>query len=491
VRCIATDKPTAGGTGQTKPAQMHCLAAADSESCAKALADCLRNAGLVPKAFIPVPAAMLAASMRMLVERPEKAKAGGSRLVLWIGEHGSVLAAGNAERTAFIRHLPLGVESLVDAMVRPVQGRPTTKLPGTGPDGTTTDRADARAMLFSSGIPRPTGPGEASTGGATILPLIQPVLQKYIVETKQSLRFGLSQPERTGLSLIIAGPGASIAGLAEIIARECGIEVSAQDPAGVSPPPDDLARGDASALFCAGELPINLLPNELVATVSRKRLRAAMWVGAGLAAAAMSLDGAGAYVVLQKEQRTLQSLQQQAAAPNASRAAYEKTRAARRGVTLASQKIDQALGSGPEWAATLSFLAEHTPATIRLREVRAERTLPARSPADGSPVTTASTTCRVVGVVRPEGVMPAALIVKQFIDTLNSAPIFQFAKLGTTQRVKEPTAPGEIEQAVREVLSFEITLGLIELPRSLSEDAKRPGLKSDGLASASGEGVPR
>ena len=55
---------------------------------------------------------------------------------------------------------------------------------------------------------------------------LQPIdLQRYIIELRQSLRFGLSDEERADINLTITGPGASLPGLAELLARELDVLV--------------------------------------------------------------------------------------------------------------------------------------------------------------------------------------------------------------------------------------------------------------------------
>ena len=49
--------------------------------------------------------------------------------------------------------------------------------------------------------------------GTQVVPLLQPVLQRFIVELRQSLRFGLNDNDRANLSLFITGPGSAVKGL--------------------------------------------------------------------------------------------------------------------------------------------------------------------------------------------------------------------------------------------------------------------------------------
>jgi Tfp pilus assembly protein PilN len=430
-----------GADGKPRPAQLHCLAAADTEISASALAGSIRSADLVPGEFLPAPGAMLAAAIRRLALEESKAEP-ACRLVLWLGEHGSVLAAGTKRRTAFVRHLPLGVETLVDAMSRPPAG-------GFGPSNAMS-RAEARELLFTTGIPAPGAGGNGAAGGPSVLPLIQPVLQKYTVETKQSIRFGLSAEDRSRLRFIVTGPGAAIAGLADIIARDCGIEsFETEGTAGLNGDGAEPLRGDVSAFLSAGSLPLNLLPQEVLRAVALRRTRVAMWAGMAVTAATVAFDGVSSSLLLDKEQQTLATLTEKASQPNESRAALEKAQAARQGVVQASKKIEASVGRLAAWGDAMTALAAVTPETIRLRELRAE--IDATGPS-----------CRITGAVRSGEGVPAASIVKRYVDDLSRVPLFRSAKLGATQRRSEKV--GEAG-APEEILAFEITVGLLPLPR--------------------------
>ena len=58
------------------------------------------------------------------------------------------------------------------------------------------------------------------------MPQIQPVLQRYVVELRQSLRFGLPEEERDAIEISVSGPGSMIFGLPELIAWELKLKFS-------------------------------------------------------------------------------------------------------------------------------------------------------------------------------------------------------------------------------------------------------------------------
>jgi hypothetical protein len=95
------------------------LAVADKEDRIAALASWVQAAGLIPERLIPTEAAaIIGSASHALAPNSTKDEV---RAVLWFGEHVSVLAAASGGRLLFVRTIGASVESLIDALCRPIR----------------------------------------------------------------------------------------------------------------------------------------------------------------------------------------------------------------------------------------------------------------------------------------------------------------------------------------------------------------------------------
>ncbi len=205
-----------GSAREGEQPKLRTLALADTEATILSLAMAIERGGLRPTGFVPAPGASLAAAVHAL---RCSAAAGSPGVVLWIGEHSSVIAGGEGDRLSFARLIPVGTETMVEALSAPVTAGRT--------DNTIAlDRFSARELLFASGIPTVDGWSDSTTtiDPNAVLPLLQPVLQRLAVETKQSIRFGFAPEQRPRVRLRVAGPGASISGLGATCAAGVGVQ---------------------------------------------------------------------------------------------------------------------------------------------------------------------------------------------------------------------------------------------------------------------------
>ncbi len=219
---LATD--ASSGNAREAP-QRHTLAVLDSGQSVEALASWLTSAGLNVTQCLPVDAPALALSVRSVM-RPNAE--GSASATIWIGEHTTIMAAGVGGVLRFIRTVAIGTETLSEAITRSLRS-------GAGDDTQITlDRCSARAILAASGIPLPGQIIDSARGieGTAVLPLLQPVLQRLAVEVKQSFRFGLSEGERVNLRIVLDGPGAGFARLAESVAQLTGLNISSEHAMG-------------------------------------------------------------------------------------------------------------------------------------------------------------------------------------------------------------------------------------------------------------------
>lgn len=433
---LTTDAPGgAGGDEAAQPAQMHTLAVADTEATTRAMTEWLREAGLSPERIIPAMAPAVRAAVEAALERSSAAR---PIVALYSGEHGSVLAAAGGGRLRFVRVIGLGVELLAAALSREILPREAGGFP------TVLDRASARALLYRAGVPRRGQVADAVTGlhADAILPLLQPVLQRCVVEIKQSLRFGLSEGERGSAELVTLGPGAVVPRLTELIGELCGLKVAASERA--TPEGDVLSsRSGLIAEAVAGRAEgVGLLPVAVQKERAANRLRTALWIGTAAAATLVGLDATLVRLELGQEREVLAQLEERVAAAGPAAEASAQLAAARVGLVGAERRIEERLAQSVEWDALLAVLAERTPPAVRLAEVELAYE-------SGRPV------CRLRGRAQMTNGEDPSRAVKSYLDALAAARIVSACRLGATQRAE---MDGSIVQ------SFDMTLSLVGLP---------------------------
>ena len=422
---LLTDKEEASSL--TSVAQAHILAAAEAELRAASLTDWVRSADLHVERLIPAEAVDLARSVK-LVTRPEVQSLSA---LLWLGEHSAVLAVGSAGKLVFVRSVSTGLESLVEALTRPMRPKDSSEV-------VTLTRDQARTLLRGVGIPHPEQllPDYPALAGSSLLPHLQPVLQRLSVEVKQSLRFGIPEAQRGTVTLSIAGPASVLPNLAAVLARQAGVPAA---PALLADSPFDPA---CDVVDARDATTINLLPEILRFAATSRRLRGALMAGAALTIATMAADFGVNQFSLRQETRRLESLEAQRLSASRSAASRESSIAARNALTALEQRVRSRLTDAPDPASALALLADQTPPSMRLTDISlaSEAALPILS---------------LRGFIRYADAPDPAGIINRYITTLSGAPVIAAARLGTTVR-----APVRGSDA----LSFEIRIELVPVP---------------------------
>lgn len=428
MRRIAVD--SSSGAGEVGP-QAHTLAVADTDESVAAVVGWIRRAGLRPTVVLPGGAPALVFAVRAALE----CKPGDPpQAVLWIGEYGSILAAGHGGRLLFVRNLAVGTESLVDALGRPIRTR--------GQGGTVTlDRAQARALLASSGIPLATDVLDVERGieGSGVLPLIQPILQRITIETKQSLRFGLSEEERGKVRLRVIGPGGGIARLGETLGRQCGTVVVAPTVG-----PDEAAgrAGNIGALTAIGASKVTLTPRTVEQAAMVRRLRMGLWAGTAASLVLIGAEWMASTRDLDRLGIELATVKAAADERNARTEVQDRAIGSRTRAMKLEQRVWRQLGEPADFAAVLVLLGEATSPRVRLTDIEMG--------ADGS-----GPSCRISGYMLAGPGSDTASVITRYIDDLSAVPIVKSVRLGTTQRTEVSGGLGQ---------RFELGVKLLGLP---------------------------
>lgn len=411
------------------PRQTHVLMAADRNASSEMIAGWVTRAGLDVDSIAPAEAGHLS----WLVSRLVKVADDSPRIFMWLGSHRSALAVGGGGRLSLVRRLDIGVETLISAL----SGTSLTQG-----DSTRLTREEARQLLCTIGVPEPKSDVDAARGlrGYHILPLLQPILQKCIVELKQSIRFGLDEKDRAGARLSIVGPGAAVPRLGQVLSEQTEVEL---DPIAAL----DDEQSDLSV--ATGGMPpaCNLLSLERAHDVSMKRIRHALWSG-GIAAA-VAAAGLGTYAVLSAARAgsQLQELRTGIAELDSATNERESGDAEIAAVERVLTAGDLALGEAPSYADFLRELTLITPEAVRLTDIAYTR-----SAQNTSDPTRAGNQVELRGYASA-GADGASPDLTTFIQSLSRSPLIASVTLGATERAT-------LDE--QESLRFTLALTLVE-----------------------------
>ncbi|MEN0019720.1 MAG: hypothetical protein AAF747_02430 [Planctomycetota bacterium] len=209
------------------------------------------------------------------------------RTAIYLGHQRTLIAAAEGDTLRFVRAVECGIDDLADAVARAAVSKGITC------DTAEAGRSAARRAVDAAGVPEPDAIVDEATGltGTAVLPLMQPVIQRYAVEVRQTFRFALKGCDLRGHVVDALGPGVSVPGLLKRIETLAEIDMS---PAGKKG--ERLAADDNSLRpdFAASALASRQLPSLLPASVVNLRQMSALCtgarVGAFAAAAVLAAD---------------------------------------------------------------------------------------------------------------------------------------------------------------------------------------------------------
>lgn len=426
--------------GRRRVARTHLLVAADRDATAAVVAEWAERGELKVARIAPIDAAHLL----WLVQEVCAWKEERVRVLLRIGEHRSMLGAGKCGRLLVIRHVDFGVEQLVDALTRPVQPSGLVRQwNGLPQEEVRLSHAHARQLLASAGIPLPTQSVDEALGlrGSDVLPLVQALLQRCVVETKQAVRFGLEEEDRERAELAIAGPGARVQRLAEVLAGQMNLPLMPLDTRAEG------GEGVSEDVIVAVEYGprLNLLPRDLERSFELRRVRRALWVGAGIAAGVAAVQSAIAWTGATAIEKKAMEMRPGAQAAEEALQRREELLAKQTATAALRQAVESCAGEHPQWAAALRELGNVTPEWVRLTEVVAD--------ADGSAASRPTLELRGYAMAEAEGRTPE---LQAYLAALRASPLVAELTLGMTQRTRMDRG---------EALQFSVMVYLVNVPR--------------------------
>lgn len=412
-----------GADPATAESQSHVLAIADTDSTVSSIARAVAAAGLVPEAVVPSDAPQFAEAVHRALEL---STLDAPSAVLYIGEHSSILAAACGGRLKFARSTALGAALLVEALTREIRSADGTPV--------ALSAVQAREIVERIGIPTRDQVVLESPRilGDAVLPLLQPVVQRWVVEIRQSLRFGLEEGDRAAAKLEPLGPAAALPRLAKVISDQLSIRIR-ESNATVT------ADTGLTESWLRTRPRVGLVPRAEAEGRASRGFRRALIVGASAACLVLGLDAMVSRAEYTKRSADLAQCKSRLAEAQSLVTLRNEVAAEQAALAQAKGRMRAKLGQSPSWDAALAMLASKTPAGIKLSDV--QLTLD-----NGQPL------------VKLVGRMPAPVTtdskgaLKGYMDDLSSVPLVRSCKLGATQRGESDSGP---------ILAFEMSLTLV------------------------------
>jgi Tfp pilus assembly PilM family ATPase len=337
----------------------HVVVAADRTDVLSAIVDVVQTAGLRPEIVTPTDAAITSMISQRALRRAAPLQAW-----LYIGQQSSFFLIAGDGRVHFGRSLGLGIETLARTLTRPIRVRGRE-------EPVELDFDTAASIIHRVGVPRGEQIVYEPLGltGTQLRPLVQPVLQRYIVELRQSMRFSLPDGDLQGLPMTLLGPGGALAGFDELLEQE--LDVSPQRGGGEAVYDRALPGCAGSELHDAiqdqGALrALTVLPPELASKRRSTELRRWMWAGVAAAVVLIVLDSVRLSQQVEQAGRYAANLAGQVTEDEALKSTRLKLTNAKAALTSLESDIDAELSACVSFRAVLQELSALTPESVRL-----------------------------------------------------------------------------------------------------------------------------
>jgi len=415
----------------------HVVVGADRSDVIRAIVEMVESAGLKFDSATPIDAAIIAGVVRRAL-----AYAGPQHGWLHFGKHSSFFVLGGSGRVRFVRSIALGTETIINTLTRPI------RTPDEDPINL--DHDTAQRIFYEHGVPDTDDLLDESLQlrRRHIMPQIQPVLQRYVVELRQSLRFGLAEEDRHAIKITVSGPGSTIPGLVELIAWELNLKLATDTrykdydfraPAGDGSELHD-ALGNTQFLDR-----LNLQPPEAAQRRQADRLRRWLWTGAAAALALIAVDAVQVGSNLSDARHRTAALKIAATQAAGMQETHKRLLAAGVALNELEQTIAAEAGAGINIRAILQELSRVTPASIKLTSLRFTRT---------ADVVTARLHGRAMEIDTATGQTE----VGTFITALKESSLFRNANLRDVARGSFAAGNGErFEASFQAVLAPDIS----------------------------------
>lgn len=322
------------------------LCVADTDAAAEAVVEWVGRAGPRVSALIPASAVLLDAAL----ERAETTKK--TVASVWLGRHSMLIVGSEDGEIKFARVIELGWQLLVEAANSSFAAQ--GNVVGTG--------AIAEALI-AQGIPTrsDTWPIAGGIGGATLLPALQPVIQRYAVEIRQTTRFGFGAQKAARTKIEVCGEGAQIRNIDTMLLNQLELDVFR----------DSEHVETLSERTQAGRIPaLGYLPSTVREKSKKRGISNAMRIGSAAAILTLAVDGGMTWVESQRLSEQTDDALHLLQEARATDERFTKATSLGRWVHGAHRGFQEVSGSDAPWSLAFAELAMHTPEQIRLSSLK-------------------------------------------------------------------------------------------------------------------------
>jgi len=277
-----------------------------------------------------------------------------------------------------------------------------------------------------------------------VLPVLQPVLQRSVVQMKQSLRFELSEEERRDAVLVLTGVGQRIPRLIDTLAAHADVDLQSR----VMPPQDTAIDTDVDSDLVTA-LNVDDWDADLGSLAEHRR--SLMWrakimlaIGTACSLALIGAQSVPPFVSLNAARSQRTKLAPHLASVTAIESRVESARQFREQIDSLRLLLWKGLGVTIPWNAMLRELEELTPDNIKLLDLSYHST-------DQDGVLTMS------GFARPTD-DDAAGGLSAYMDRISLSPLVDSVRLGSTSRADDNDG---------QMIQFSATIKLVAVPTSL------------------------
>lgn len=354
----------------------------------------------------------------------------------YIGTDWAAIACGSKSGLIMVRAFEFGHSLLSDVFQRAMGG-----------DSGVIDGCAGERALFEHGLPFKSTDINPELR-AKVLPLVAPVLQRFCVEVKQTIRFGVPADKQPS-EIVLDGPGACIAHLASSITESINMHVSVAPGLETARPLEPFGHGTVEGTWVTSRSGcVDLVPQIALEQRSidlMKRCLAGGVVTAGL------LIGAE-YLHAQSQHRDLNE-QFQAITPMVASMdrAYETMDGIRKlGVQAGAvaRRVTPSANQNTDWPGVLALVASLTNESVRLDDFEGR-------------VSPTGIEVRLRGIAIGADDEAASDAMAAFVHGLQSSDLVALAQIGGTTR--EQNAEG------RATRTFSLTLSLAPIKPANSD----------------------
>ncbi len=356
-----------------------------------------KRAGCRVVGLVPAVAADISAALRVLSEQ----RIEGRTCVLYVGEDRSALVGRVGTELAFARSVDTGIRLFAEAIVSASQGE-------TSPYTV----SQALSWIKANGVPARDGALPKGVDQVRLAQLLTPVQQRFVVEAKQTLRFGFGI-DAAAATLVIRGAWGPCLGLAKLLSAQ--LDTDAMDA--------ECRPSAEEGLHAASQWtgPTFLPPGELA---NQRQSRLSRLVAGGLAAALLLVVGEAGWIRSARADLDihLQSQESAISAMNQTIAATQQAAKLAQEVNLLSAGVSLSDAGRVDYLALLGDLSRLTPPGMRIAEI-----------STGTVRESAELTLRGTVVVmdnQPDPISP-------FLETLRASPVIASVDLGSTRLSEE------------------------------------------------------